>query len=262
MLNSMTMSLRVWNILGVDVAVCERCQAIAALDGNAAAGVPTRVAFANTNLLNLAASDTSLRAALSEFMVLNDGIGADIAARILYGRAFPANMNGTDFIPAYLESTALNHRIFIVGSRPDVAPRAAQAFQQRFAPRHDVVGCVDGFDGLADTAQLADRIAATRATLLLVGMGNPRQERWIADNMTATGCKLAFGVGALLDFAAGEVRRAPLAVQRMRLEWAYRLGQEPNRLFRRYVLETPVFLCRTLIQRLNQHARHVAGQRV
>ena len=257
-MNSMRLGVRSWNIFGVNVMVCDQRQAIATLDGNAAAGVPTRVAFANTNLLNLAASDTSLRARLAGFMVLNDGIGADIAARILYGRPFPSNMNGTDFVPAYLQDTALNHRIFIVGSRPDVVPRAAGAFQARFAPRHQVVGCVDGFQGLADTAQLVRRIAATRATLLLVGLGNPRQERWIADHMAATGCNLAFGIGALLDFAAGEVRRAPPALQRMRLEWAYRLAQEPRRLFRRYVLETPVFLCRTLAQRLNQSAQQVA----
>ncbi len=241
-----------WNILDVNVQAWSRQKAIDALDARVAEGTPTCVAFANANLLNFAASETDLRDALAGFVVLNDGIGADMASRILYGKAFPRNLNGTDFVPAYLEHTVRSHRIFIIGARPGVADRAAVALQRRFGARHEFVGCVDGYLGVADIDKVLASIAAAQASLLLVGMGSPRQERWISENMARSGGALAFGVGALLDFAAGEISRAPSFIRRLRLEWAYRLAFEPRRLFRRYAVEAPMFLLRVIRQRLRQ----------
>ena len=240
------------DILGVNVQAWSQQTAIDALDARVAADTPTCVAFANTNLLHFAASDAALRAALTDFIVLNDGVGADIAARILYGRIFPCNLNGTDFVPAYLGQTICRHRIFIIGARPGVVDRAAHALQRNFGARHEVVGWVNGYSGVADPDRLLRSIAAARASLLLVGMGCPRQERWMSENMRESGALLAFGVGALLDFTAGEAPRAPAPLRRLRLEWAHRLVLEPRRLFRRYVLEAPAFLLRVIRQRLRQ----------
>ena len=239
-----------WNILGVNVEAWDQRRAIDVLDTAIAAGIPTCVAFANSNLINLAARNSVLRGTLAGFTVLNDGLGMDIAARILHGKSFPSNLNGTDFVPAYLENTVHAHRIFIVGARPEVAKRAARALQQRFGGKHEVVGFTDGYSGVGHTGQVLAAITGARATLLLVGMGNPRQEIWLGENMVRSGSNLGFGVGALLDFAAGEVRRAPRLIRSLRLEWAYRLTQEPRRLFRRYMLEAPVFVCRLVSQRL------------
>lgn len=239
-----------WDILGVGVQVWRRRRAVEWLDARHGEGEPTCVAFANTNLLNFAAANPGLRSILNTFTVFNDGVGMDIAASILHGRPFPSNMNGTDFVPFYLENTVHNHRIFLVGARPNVVRRAAQLLRERFRMRHEIVGWADGFSDAADRDALLRRIAASGAGLLLVGMGNPKQEVWLADCMAESGCKLAFGVGAFLDFTAGEIPRAPRLLRRLRLEWAYRLGQEPRRLFKRYVLETPMFLARVLKQRL------------
>jgi UDP-N-acetyl-D-mannosaminuronic acid transferase (WecB/TagA/CpsF family) len=84
--------------------------------------------------------------------------------------------------------------------------------------------------------------------VLLVAMGNPKQELFIKDHLAATGCALGIGVGALFDFLAGDVPRAPLSVQHWRLEWVYRLLQEPRRLARRYLVGNPLFLMRILGQ--------------
>jgi alpha-1,3-mannosyltransferase len=238
-----------WNILGVAVETWERHQAVRALANKYGDGMPTCVAFANANLLNQAASNHTLYSALKSFVVLNDGLGTDIAALILHNRQFPSNLNGSDFVPFYLNTTDLNHRIFIIGARSDVVQRAAHALRTQFEPRHKVVGWVDGFDGVADTSSLLDKITESGADLLLVGMGNPRQELWVAECMPNTGSRIAFCVGALLDYLASEVPRAPRFLQRLRLEWAYRLTREPRRLSKRYVIDTPVFLLRVLKQR-------------
>jgi exopolysaccharide biosynthesis WecB/TagA/CpsF family protein len=81
---------------------------------------------------------------------------------------------------------------------------------------------------------------------VLVGMGNPLQELWIAEHGDKTGARLLFGVGALLDFRAGQVQRAPTWVRNLRCEWIYRLLQEPRRLARRYLVDNFVFLARVL----------------
>jgi alpha-1,3-mannosyltransferase len=79
-------------------------------------------------------------------------------------------------------------------------------------------------------------------------MGNPHQEKWLNDHLQATGCRLGFGVGALFDFVAGVVPRAPAWMRAARLEWAYRLGLQPARLWRRYLVQMPVFLWRVVRQ--------------
>ena len=241
-----------WDILGVDVQVWNQHQAVRALDAKFNETEPTCVAFANTNLLNIAASNLRLRSVLRTFTVVNDGVGMNIAARVLHGRVFPSNLNGTDFIPFYLSNTVHNHRVFLIGAQPEVVERAARAFQRKFKPRHEIVGYTDGFSSISDIDAVLDRIAASKAGLLLVGMGNPRQELWIAEHMARSGGKLAFGVGALLDFTAGEFKRAPPVVQHMNLEWFYRLSKEPKRLFKRYILDAPIFLLRVLKQRASR----------
>lgn len=232
---------------GVQIAVMERDEAIAAVTGAIAAGGHIKLAFCNANLVNEAARDPSLRRSLSTFLVLADGIGVDIGSRLLYGRSFPANLNGTDFIPALLASRQRPLRVALLGGRPGVADRAAAELAQRYpAHRFDVVS--HGYYAPAEEAQLLDRLRAERPDLLLVAMGNPAQERFIAEKLRPEHCAVAAGIGALFDFLASEVARAPALLRSMRLEWLYRLGLEPRRLWRRYVLGNPAFLLRVLRQ--------------
>ena len=82
-------------------------------------------------------------------------------------------------------------------------------------------------------------------------MGVPRQEFWIAKNITPRHCTMPIAVGALLDFLSGAVPRAPAWMRRLRLEWVFRLIIEPGRLWRRYILGNPVFLARVVRQKLS-----------
>ena len=92
------------------------------------------------------------------------------------------------------------------------------------------------FADAADAEETCRQIRAAHADCVLVGMGNPLQELWIDPFGAKTGARLLFGVGALFDFEAGSVRRAPSWVRQLRCEWIYRLLQEPRRLARRYVI--------------------------
>ena len=104
-------------------------------------------------------------------------------------------------------------------------------------------------DALANDAAIA-AVNACRPDILLVALGVPRQELWLAKHRDELHCGAAIAVGGLLDFVSGRIPRAPAWLRRCGLEWTYRLYQEPVRLFRRYVLGNPAFVLRVLLSRL------------
>jgi len=240
-------------IAGVPVLVTSTERAIAKLDAKAAAGRTTPVAFLNAHTANVARIDARFRRALQRFVVLNDGIGVDIASRWFYRRRFPENLNGTDFVIEYLKRTKLRHALYLLGSRPDIVSRTAARLDAMF-PNHRVAGWHHGFFDPSHNGRIADDIRASGADILLVGMGNPMQELWIMENGARTGCRLAFGVGALFDFVSGARMRAPAFVRALRAEWVWRLALEPRRLWRRYVLGNAAFLAYVLRRRQGSDA--------
>jgi alpha-1,3-mannosyltransferase len=237
-------------ILGVPIRVNTRKETIDLIDAKFEHGKDTIVAFANAHALNIASRSAEFRTVLGQCVIINDGIGLDIASRILFGRAFPQNLNGTDFTPRYLRESKHGFRIFLLGGRAGIAGAAAEVLGRRF-PRHRIVGAHDGYFEPRQSAELIDVIKRSGADLILVGMGNPRQELWLTQNLAATGCRMGFGVGALFDFLTGEVPRAPALVRSMRLEWIFRLAREPGRLWRRYLLGNPAFILRVMRQWLS-----------
>jgi exopolysaccharide biosynthesis WecB/TagA/CpsF family protein len=237
-------------IFSVPVAVLQRRQAVEVLQARLLSRTPTRLAFANANLLNMAYASPDFRDLLRNFLVLNDGLGVNIASRVLYGSPFPENLNGTDFCPEFLDACSVPLRIYLLGSRPAVVSRAADAIAARW-PRHAVVGSQHGYFSPADFARIKERISLLRPDVVLVAMGNGRQER-IVDELVSSCTPIAFGVGALFDFLTGEITRAPAWVQAIGAEWLFRLYLEPRRLWRRYVVGNPLFLWRVVVQRASK----------
>jgi alpha-1,3-mannosyltransferase len=211
------------------------------------AGKPLHVAYANAHSVNMAARDPAYKAALSRAYVLNDGVGVDMASRLLFGKKFPSNLNGTDFTPAFLKDHARPLKIFLLGAKPGVAERAGRVLLHH-APQHQIVGTRHGYFSYAENDGIVVSIKASGADVILVALGNPAQELWLDQNLQGTGCRIGFSVGALFDFLASEVPRAPEWIRNVRLEWGYRLMQEPRRLAKRYVIGNGVFLARSLWQ--------------
>ncbi len=205
---------------------------------------PRVVYFANAHTLNLAWNDSEFRAVLGRAdVVLNDGIGVDIYSR-LAGRRFSENFNGTDLLPRLFASAdpARPLRVFLYGARKGRAEKAAKNIEARF-PGVKVVGTMDGYA----RSSVIETINEACPDVVLVGMGNPIQEKWIDENKSLLDVGVVMGVGALIDFLSGEIERAPSWVRSIRLEWAYRLVREPKRLFARYVLGNPAFLVRSFL---------------
>ena len=211
-------------------------------------GIPTRIAFCNAHTLAVALNSPGYAEALCSFTVLNDGVGIDIAAGLLHGRRFPENLNGTDLIPELLR-LAPGSRIFLLGARPEVIAKAEAAIQASFA-QHEVVGSHHGFFEPSQSNLVLDRINGVQPDILMVGMGNPTQELFVAEHAGALSAKLTICCGALFDFMTGQVARAPPWIRHLRLEWVYRLAQEPRRLFWRYTVEPAGLAVRLIRLRL------------
>ncbi|APU23827.1 WecB/TagA/CpsF family glycosyltransferase [Actinoalloteichus sp. GBA129-24] len=216
---------------------------------------PALLCYVNAHSANLAATEPAYHRVLRDAdLVLNDGSGMAMAAR-WHGTPFPTNLNGTDFTPEVLRLAADRElSVFFLGGRDEVGVLAAARLADRI-PGLRSAGSLPGYLSAADGPAVAARIKASGAGVLVVGMGNPRQELWLARHLPATGVRLGVAVGAFLDFASGRTSRAPSWMRRTGVEWLFRLCREPRRLFRRYVLGNPLFLVRVARERVRSARR-------
>jgi alpha-1,3-mannosyltransferase len=224
----------------VSVDVLDRETAVATILTSAAERQPLMVAFCNAHTVNVAGRDGQMREALGSAVVLNDGIGADIASRALFRRGFPANLNGTDFVPHLLASAAAQLRVYFLGAGEGVAEAAAREVAGRF-PHVRIAGTGHGYFRDQETPSVLQAIRQSGADMVLVAMGQPRQEIWAARHYQELGIPVIC-VGALFDFLAGSIPRAPAWMRQRRIEWLYRLWKEPRRLGGRYVIGNAAFL--------------------
>lgn len=194
--------------------------------------------FANTNFI-VQCRPILQRMLNDDVVIVNDGVGMDIASMLLHRRKFKSNLNGTDFIPFFFAKSNNALRVFLLGGKPEVINKAAYFLVHQLGQL--VVGSCDGYGGMK-SGNLVDVINESQADVVLVAMGNPRQEQWILDHYEQLNAKFVSGVGALFDFWAGDKPRAPRFIQKIRMEWFYRLCIEPKRLFKRYTIDILNFL--------------------
>ncbi|TCD16570.1 WecB/TagA/CpsF family glycosyltransferase [Oricola cellulosilytica] len=236
-------------IVGVEVRDFTREEALDFVHERIAASRYTPITFLNAHNANVAETDPAFREALDGFTVLSDGIGVDIAARILHGQRFRANLNGTDFVPDLLRAAPDRLRVGLFGGKPGVAARAATRFHE-IAPRHEYRVLQHGYVDPIQEAEVLNALEAWRPDILLVALGVPKQELWIAQRIDERHCIVPLGIGALFDLVTGTVPRAPRWIRAIRMEWMYRLTREPGRLWKRYLVGNPVFLARVLRQKM------------
>ncbi|WP_412051157.1 WecB/TagA/CpsF family glycosyltransferase [Hoeflea sp. Naph1] len=243
------------DILGIQVAACGWTPALERLEQFVdSEGAPRVVNFLNAHNANLAMRDLDYRNLLTKCEVLPDGLGVDIASRTFYGTSFPANLNGTDLVPALLVHIERPLKVALIGGRPDILKRAAENFASA-TPWHTFHAVSDGYFDRSDSAAILDRLAEIDPDITLVAMGSPTQETWIDTHIRQGHGRLVMGVGALFDFVSGAVPRAPQVFRSLRAEWLWRLVLEPSRLWRRYIVGNPVFLWHVLRYKLKSASR-------
>ncbi len=244
-------------ILGVAYDNVTRAEAIDALERYVAEGRPRMVCTPNAEHVMLARRDAEFRAILRRAdLVVSDGMGVTYASRVL-GTPLRQNVSGRLLVGELAARWALlGRRVFFVGGRSGTdADRAAQRLMAR-CPGLVVCGSytppfADRFDA-AESSRIVGAVNAARPDVLLVCLGAPKQEKWIAANLDRLAVPVSIGVGAALDYLAGTLREPPRWVSRVGLEWLWRLAQEPRRLWRRYLVDGLRFVGLVLLARLRR----------
>ena len=212
---------------------------------------PALLVTANALLAMDVSSDPALEEACrAAELVTADGVGLVWAARHL-GQARLTRLPGVDLaLQLCLEAARHGQSVFLLGAAPGVADAAARGLRLK-VPGLAVTGTHDGFFKDSEESGVLGAIAASGARLVLVALGSPRQERWIHRHRSELAPALYMGVGGSFDIWAGRLRRAPAMIQRLGLEWLFRLLQEPSRYGR--MLRLPVFAWR--VERARRRAK-------
>jgi len=216
---------------------------------------PTIISFVNVHGVNLcAASDAVLGAFRASDLLLRDGVGLSVGMKAL-GIEPGLNMNGTDFIPLLLR-TLPKRRLAVYGTATPWLDRARIHLEE--TTPHVVADMQHGFH---PTERYLESARRHRPDVIVLAMGMPRQEEVAVElKRTLDHPVLIINGGAIIDFMARRFDRAPVVVQRLGLEWAFRMAQEPRRLYRRYVHGGFRFARNVMLLRRAAHARSAGAQ--
>ena len=230
------------DILGVKVASLTMEEAVSQAERYMEGRAGTIIATANAEMILRAVKDDELRRILNAAaLVVPDGAGTVWAAHHL-GYAMPERVAGFDLVQALLRrAPARRQKVFFFGAAPGIA-EAAKKKAEVLYPGLSVVGTRDGYFTPDEEPAIVAAIRAAAPDLLLVALGVPRQEKWLAKYQEATGASLSIGVGGTFDVMAGAVRRAPHWMQQAKLEWLYRGLAQPKRIGR--LMALPQFVWR------------------
>lgn len=196
----------------------------------------------NPEIVMAADKDARLQDILNQGdLVIADGIGIVIGSKII-GKPLPERVAGYDFVQRlFSEIKHTDKAVYFFGAKPGVAQQAALKMQQQHQGLC-VVGVTHGY--AKDSDKVVADINRRKPDIVLVGLGAPAQEKWIAEYRDRINARLFIGVGGSFDVMAGVVKRAPKLFIRLRLEWFYRLLKQPTR-FRR-MLQLPLFLIKMM----------------
>ena len=235
-------------LLGVRVHHVTMSETVAIVRRLLTSGSCHQIVTINGAMLVRAARDERLRRVVNgASLTTADGVGVVLAGRILRRAPFE-RVAGVDLVDRLCALCAQNGcRVYLLGALPGVSDAAAKTLRVRH-PGLNICGVQHGYFERSQEAGVIQRIGAERPHLLLVALGSPRQEEWIASHRESLGAAVCVGVGGTFDVLASRVRRAPYWMQRGGLEWAYRLLQEPWRW--RVIATFPVLVWLALKERV------------
>lgn len=250
------MSLQSVNILGVQVMAVDQSRLVEQVFTWIQDDAHRTVTYVNTHCLNMALRLPRYRQQLmATDLVYVDGIGVVWAGRI-QGCKDLHKVTGRNWIEALCQrGEEQNLRLYLLGGKPGVADQARQALCQRY-PRLHICGVADGFFQSKSEEEVLTEINASQPQVLLVGMGAPIQEQWVAESRSRINANVCWSVGALFDYLAGLEKPVPGWLEQIGLEWAWRLKEDPKGKWRRYCIGIPYFIARMIWQWAIRRVKH------
>ncbi len=239
------------NILGIDVECIEK-EELLSLVCNWAKGNGTHfITYVNAHCLNVAKNLASYQKALKMANIIySDGISVVWAGRFLHGCRLH-KITGREWIYDFCHMAAYQKiSIYILAGAPGVAKSASLALQSRF-PGLKVAGTNDGYFLEKSENIVIEEILQSKPNVLFVGMGIPKQELWISSHMEELQVPVYWAVGALFDYVAGIEPPVPPWMNKLALEWLWRLMIDPTGKWKRYIFGNPYFIFRVIAQKIN-----------
>ena len=239
------------DVLGVGFDDFSIGQAVGLASDLMKSGGKAYVVTPNPEIVWACRQNSDLRAAVEGArIVLADGIGIILGARILGRPLQNGRVPGIDFAAALFRKMAESGgSVFLFGSKPGVADEAGENLAGEY-PGLIIAGTADGY--FSSDSPVIEKINSANPDLLLVCLGAPKQEYWMAENAGKLNVPLSIGLGGSLDIFSGRARRAPAFYQKLGLEWLYRLIREPRRLKR--MLKLPLFVLAVIWTRIRGRA--------
>lgn len=220
---------------GVEVDALDEREALDRIEEMVGERRPHLMVVVNASKLVLASEDERLREILRRAdLVTADGMSVVWGAKLV-GARLPGRVTGIDTMERLVARAAdRGWRVFFLGAKREAVEGAVENLR-RAHPALVVAGLRDGYFA-GKEAEVVAEIRAASPDLLFVAMGSPAQERFLTDHLDEMAVPFSLGVGGSFDHVAGHVRRAPVWMQRIGLEWLHRLALEPRRLWRRYLI--------------------------
>jgi N-acetylglucosaminyldiphosphoundecaprenol N-acetyl-beta-D-mannosaminyltransferase len=241
------------SILDIDIANVTKYEVLDHISASIKSSQKNMMFFVNAHNLTQAYYDLQYRSILRKTnYIYGDGIGIYFAGKVTH-QQISDNINGTDLFPLICELCEREkYTVYFLGSAPGIVEKMAQNIKKKY-PMLVIAGTHHGyFDNESNGSYIINEINRTETKILFVGMGTPKQEKWIYDNYQSLNFNVAIGVGGLFDFYSGSKLRAPLFIRKLHLEWLFRLFYEPRRLWKRYIIGIPLFIYRVLKQKFQK----------
>lgn len=235
------MSLEKVEILGVNVNSLTMAEAVETVKNFIEKGERKLIATANAEMIMRATYDVELKTILNAAdLVVPDGAGTVWAAGYL-GHPMPERVAGYDLSQELMRlAPSKKYKLYFLGSAPGVAD-LAKAKAEKWYPGIDIVGTRNGYFSAEDEQSIIADIKAKKPDILLVALGVPKQEKWLYTHLDELNVPVSIGVGGSFDVMAGVMKRAPLWMQKAKLEWLYRGLKQPSRIGRLMALPKFVF---------------------
>lgn len=230
-------------LFGLNVAQLDLSQTVKWIINTIAKGKTISHADINTFKVVQMKDDQALKNSVAAADIISaDGMGIVWAAKLL-GKQLPDRVTGIDLMQTLVkEASLINKTIYLLGAKPAIVEKVAAIYRKEYGADF-VKGFHHGYFQESEEENIAREIANAKPDFLFVGMTSPRKEYFLfRQSETLIQIPYKMGVGGSFDVISGMIPRAPLWIQRIGMEWAFRLSREPVRLFKRYTLDNLKFL--------------------
>ena len=238
-----------FSLFGVNIQTFAKKEVVKIISNNIKMNKKTVVSTPNTEIVMMCKKNEHFKTMInSSDLVIPDGIGVVWAGRYL-GVNVPERVTGYDVLVDLLDlSSKENFSLYFFGAAEKTLKKAVENVKSKY-PNINIVGFKNGYFDDNEIDKIINDINEKTPDILFVALGAPKQEEWIFTNKEKLNCKIFFGVGGSFDVLSGNTKRAPLFMQKLGLEWFYRLYKEPKRISRMFVI--PIFMFLVLFHKKN-----------